>query len=338
MRRVASSILAPFVLTTAAAAAQSGPDALRPPAGVSSAVPGSSGQVVFAVRYQPVEWAGLREGTTEVAPQGLVSGPEAPYAVAPTRATMFAASAQVQWSATDRFALRGILPFQNQAMSNINSQGNSFRTFAKGVGDIELAVLMAVQRAPTHAATLQFGVGLPTGAVDLTHTFPNPDGTRPQLPYSMQPGAGVVSFRPAFTFLGRSASLTWGAHTATTLYSGTNARGWAPGDRVTVTGWVGKSLADEVALTARGEFQHWGDLRGRDSDPSLGTAIMPNGRPELQGGARLDLGAGVNWLASREHGLRFAVEYLRPMHQSLHGPQLARDWSVVFAVEVLGRQ
>lgn len=337
MRHLLAAVLGTLSLLSQASHAQDRSAGSRSaPAGVTQPLARLAGPVQFGIRYQPIEWAGLRDGTTRVEPADLVVGPEAPFVVAPTRVTMFTATVSMQAGISDRVRLLAALPFHNQAMTNINGTGASFRTFAKGIGDLEVGARFVALQRPRLTAALDAAMALPTGSIDRTHTYPNPDGTLPQLPYTMQPGAGVPSFRPALTLSGGMPQIHWGARIGVTRFAGTNARGWAPGHRASVTAWGSLPLAPEVAFSMRGEWHRWGDLRGQDASPSLSPSLMPTARPDLQGGSRLDLGAGMQWLAS--DGLRFAAEYLLPIRQDLHGPQLARRWSVILAVEVLARR
>lgn len=63
--------------------------------------------------------------------------------------------------------------------------------------------------------------------------------------------------------------------------------------------------------------------------------VVPTVIPELRGGARLDVAAGLNVLLPHGvfEGLRFAVEVSMPVYQSLDGPQLETDFSVMFGLQ-----
>ena len=62
--------------------------------------------------------------------------------------------------------------------------------------------------------------------------------------------------------------------------------------------------------------------------------MSPTMDPNLQGGTRANLAAGVNFVVPDRfggilEGQRLAVEFQMPVYQNLDGPQMALDWTIV---------
>lgn len=288
---------------------------------------------VVSIRYQVIEMAGLLDGSSAVDPEELVEGPGAPYVAAMTRLSTWKLIAMAQQAITPRLAIRATLPFINHTMSSITGPGGSFRLFAKGVGDLGLATSLAAVRRPHSRLMVELGASVPTGSISRTHTYRTPEGERPQLPYIMQPGAGVPGVRAALDFGHTTGSVHLGSRVAWTGFLGRNAREWAPGDRTMLTAWIALPLSPEWGVSVRGAVEQWGDVRGMDPSPTLPLSSMPAARPDLQGGVRSDLALGMSWMVHSGSGSRVAAEYILPVQQDLHGPQLARSWSIAVAAE-----
>jgi hypothetical protein len=71
--------------------------------------------------------------------------------------------------------------------------------------------------------------------------------------------------------------------------------------------------------------------------------MVPTADPDLRGGRRLELGAGINFSIARGplHGHRLALVLLGPVWQNLDGPQLETDWRILagwqYAFQLFGR-
>ncbi len=59
--------------------------------------------------------------------------------------------------------------------------------------------------------------------------------------------------------------------------------------------------------------------------------LVPTANPALRGGTCADLGVDINLYATEGSfaGHRLALEVLAPVYQSLDGPQLETDWTLV---------
>lgn len=65
--------------------------------------------------------------------------------------------------------------------------------------------------------------------------------------------------------------------------------------------------------------------------------LVPTADPQLQGGKRLDLLAGVNFYAPAAYfaASRFALEAGVPAYEDLDGPQMSADWQLSASWQLL---
>jgi hypothetical protein len=151
----------------------------------------------------------------------------------------------------------------------------------------------------------------------------------------MQVGSGTWDILVGATWLGQADAWSWGAQATAIFRTGDNDRGWTVGNRVDATAWSALRMGSRASISLRTALAMWGDIDGQDPAPSVNPAVVPTARTDLRGGTRLDLGAGINVHLPGAKGLRFALEVLAPLYQSLHGPQLETDVMVVAGVQVV---
>jgi hypothetical protein len=170
---------------------------------------------------------------------------------------------------------------------------------------------------------------MPTGATDKTDVTPASAPAAAILSYPMQQGSGTWDIMPGITFLGQADRWSWGVQALATIRLGENDRDYRLGHRGLGTAWAATRINDWVSVSGRVQGTAWGNVHG--ADPALNPMMVPTANPSLRGGARIDLGVGLNFeVASRTlHGQRLAVEFIKPFWQDLKGPQLEDDWELV---------
>jgi hypothetical protein len=335
--RPAAGLLSLVVILPSPAAAQWTSSRVdgHAPIGVMADHRHEAGEMMLSLRYMPMEMAGSRIGTTAVDDAEIVASSGQNFLVTPTSMRMTMIMAGVMYAPTDRLTLMAMVPYLDNSMAHITRAGGAFTAESKGIGDVSVAGLLGLVAEGNHAAHLTLGLSLPTGSIDETGVNPMSNGMAVQMPYPMQLGSGTIDLRPGITWLGQAPSWSWGAQASATVRTGENDRGWRFGHRADATLWLGAPLARDLSVSVRGAYGAWGDVKGSDTAGSVNPTVVPTARPDLRGGSRIDAGVGVNWYVHRRSGLRLAAEYLRPVYQDLHGPQLESDWTLVVGLQVV---
>ena len=137
----------------------------------------------------------------------------------------------------------------------------------------------------------------------------------------------------SFTYNHYNQSWSWGAQIKGKIHLNDNDRDYKLGSKLAGSAWAAKPLTNQLSVSGRLEWQDWSDIEGADT--ALNPAMVPTADPNLRAGIRIDAGIGINWvtLAGEHSTLRLAAEYLTPVHQDLHGPQLGTDQSLVLKTQ-----
>ena len=136
----------------------------------------------------------------------------------------------------------------------------------------------------------------------------------------MQLGSGTYDFNPSLVYRGKSGerAWSWGSKIAAVIRTGTNDEGYTLGDRLSATSWFARDLNDNLSVSLNFNYQDWDVIDG--VNPALNPLMIQTADPLLQGGRRLDLSLGANYIFGNGH--RLALEYGQPISQNLNGPQL----------------
>lgn len=120
---------------------------------------------------------------------------------------------------------------------------------------------------------------------------------------------------------------------SSTFFVNDNSSDYRLGNRQGVTAWLAKNVGRTASVSLRGNFQSTGDISGENPAYTMAVQnnMVPTVFPNLRAGQRFDVGAGINISIPNGalQGLRFAVEGLMPVYQSLDGPQLETDFMIV---------
>ena len=270
-------------------------------------------------KYMSMEMEGNRNGTSRVSVDDVLDD----FMVAPLKMTMEMHMAMVMYAPSDDLTLMGMLPYVRKKMNRITRTNVSFTTKSDGVGDAELSALYTFYRhnADEHRFIVVAGLSLPTGSIDERDFLANPSQGRQKLPYPMQLGSGTVDLPPGLTYLGQSERLAWGVEFDTRIRLGRNSNHYALGNRFHAAAWGNWEWTDWMAPFVRFDAESWGDIDG--ADPDLNPAMAPTADPTRRGGDRIDFFIPEGMLK----GQRLGIQVGRPIHQSLHGPQLETDWT-----------
>jgi len=275
-------------------------------------------EIMLSYRYMHMDMDGNRTGTDRV------DVPLPGFMVSPTRMTMGMHMLGGMYAPTDRLTLGLMLPFTSISMDHIrNSDSLPFTTESNGIGDVKLTVVYGLYARPGRDLMLNFAISAPTGSIDERDDIPTMPSNA-HLPYPMQLGSGTWDIIPGLTYAQLFNSWSWGLQGLYTYRSGTNDNGYTLGNKIDVSGWIAKKIAESTSLSFRLNALDWGNIDGADSK-LLPTPTAPTKDPNLRGGTRVDALVGINFVTPGLDDLRLAAEVGTPVYQDLDGPQLETD-------------
>ncbi len=273
-------------------------------------------EFMLSYRFMRMDMEGNRDGTNRVAT------PLPGFMVSPLDMTMDMHMLGGMMGVNQNLTLMLMLPLIDVDMNHVVNggmmAGTEFNTAASGLGDISLT---AISRISSGGLLLNAGISFPTGSIDERDDIPALAGAPVQLPYPMQPGSGTWDLLLGLSQTGHTEDFSWGAQGMATLRTGVNDNGYTLGNVVEATAWLSKALSGSVNGSIRLRAINRGDIDGADRTLAA-TPAVPTKNPELRGGSRIDLFAGLN-LSWGRHIL--AIEIGAPLYQNLHGPQLETD-------------
>src|SRR6185295_4464670 len=155
-----------------------------------------------------------------------------------------------------------------------------------------------------------------------------PTPNSPVLTYPMRTSDGTWDFMPGITYRGQTDNWTWGVQGIFTKRFGLNRYSYRLGDDGNLNGWIARRLTDSFSASVRLNGEIWGNITG--ADVRLNPNLVPSNRTNLQGGQRLSVLFGLNYIvpAGILQGQRFGVEGGIPAYQNLSGPQLQQRYEI----------
>ncbi len=308
------------------------------------------GEWMFSYRFMHMSMRDNRDGTTDLAPDGIVTGyanrffgnPMQPptLRVVPTEMSMDMHMLGAMYAPSDAVTLMFMTNLIRKEMDHITYMGGMgtqqlgrFTTETQGLGDSSISALVRLSEQGHHRWHLTVGMSAPTGATDETGQILTPMGMTPspRLPYPMQLGSGTWDVLLGLTYAGHTSptgrtdgNLGWGLQTRSVIRTGSNDEGYTLGDEHTLSGWMSWRLSGAVSTSARLQAYRRGNIDG--IDPRI-MAPVQTADPDNQGQTRLDLAVGVNMIMPDQRH-RLALEWIKPLRQDLDGPQMKTDWQL----------
>lgn len=213
-----------------------------------------------------------------------------------------------------------------------NVQGN-FTTRTSDFGDMTVGAIFPLlgvtdpKQSNRNELNVRAAFSIPTGANQEEDIILTPMGGTPtvRLPYPMQIGSGTFDLKPAITYKAWHGNVSFGAQYNGLIRTGTNDEGYRLGDMHEGTAWLSYRAAQWVSLSGRVSARTTGRIDGIDP---LIVGPVQTANPDFQGGERVDLIAGVNFVSTHGAlaGHRLGIELGAPVYQDLNGPQMAGDW------------
>lgn len=311
-------------------AGHAGHEAVAPsPAGVMTGHHHGAGEWMISYRYMRMEMDGNRDGTSSVSNADIFAQG---FMVAPTSMSMGMHMIGAMYGLTDQTTVMAMIPYREISMLHRTGTGVRFSTESEGLGDIRLGGLFTLWSEDDAYLKATAGLSLPTGSISVKDRTPM---GRQRLPYPMQLGSGTWDVVPGLAYLQEGPEWSWGLEATQMLRMGENHNDYRLGNQTEVGAWVARSLGGGWSASLRLAGRRWGDVHG--ADPQLNPAVVPTARPDLRGGKRLDVLAGIDYHAASGGpvGNRIFLEAGAPIWQDLDGPQLETDFLVTIGWQVI---
>jgi hypothetical protein len=197
----------------------------------------------------------------------------------------------------------------------------NFHTTSKGIGDLELRVLVPFMRKRRESLQVEFGLTAPTGSISERDV--GAGGDRDRLSFQQQLGSGTVDLLTGAVYRGRWETLSWGVLARSKFRFYENSKNYRLGHEHLLSAWLAQSWTDWMSTSLRMSWQ-----RRQNVHPADRSTENPELDPKRQAGESIDLGPGVNFRIPFLGDPRFGVEMSWPFFQTLDGPQLERDWQL----------
>ena len=232
-----------------------------------------------------------------------------------------------EYGPTDDLNIMFNIPWQESSLDYLQAGGGSSNASFANTGDVKVALMYVLYRQPGEQLHINLGLSVPTGQLNPTNLQPSP--TFPNFPYTIRNSSGTYDLMPGITYRKQTDMATWGMQATATIPTGLNHFGYELGNQVDVTAWLSIRWTPRIATSARLDFQDWGNVR--QADPRLNQSLSPVNVPGLQGGNRLNALLGINYFMplQRVPGQIFSLEVGVPAYQSLDGPQLGLNWTLI---------
>ena len=305
------------------------------PIGVMGEHMHKQGEWMFSYRYMQMAMVGNLDGSNNLSTDEILQD----YSVAPENMTMEMQLLGAMYAPSNDLTLMLMVPVINNkmdhAMQMMGGMGmipmrSTFTTETDDLGDIKVGGLYRLHDTSNSTLILNVSLSLPTGSIDEKDETGMSMGTKVVLPYSMQVGSGTYDLRPGLTYSNHQPTYSWGAQSIATLRLDENDNDYSLGDRIMMTAWYARPFAKSFSWSVRGAYEYWDDVDGQSSKLSpMMKNMVPTADPDLRGGQRVDIAAGVNWIIPGSATNRLAVEFIKSVYQDLNGPQLETDYSLV---------
>lgn len=299
------------------------------PIGVMGEHQHSKGDWMFSYAYKSMEMDSNRDGNKEISTSQVL----ADFMVSPTNMSMQMHMFGLMYGVSEKFMVMGMLPYSYIAMQHENRMGIKFKTKAEGIGDVKLSGSYAFLERGSQRVLLNFGVSFPTGSTNRRDD--TPAGNNQKLPYPMQLGSGTYDFSPGLTYTDKMGHWFLGSQAKATIRMGKNDDNYRLGNEFAISTWGVRSINELLNGSLRIDAKSWGNIKGVDAE--LNPMMVPTSRTDLRSGKRIDLVFGIDFTAtpSKSYGNRLGIEVGLPIYQNLSGPQLAADYQLTLAWQLV---
>jgi hypothetical protein len=217
----------------------------------------------------------------------------------------------------------------NDALPAIGPDFARFIIRSEGLGDVTLNPSYVAYNQNGHTVTLNTGFSLPFGSITERGDSPAP-GLKNQLPYTMQIGSGTFDYLPGITYMRTVGKTRWGAQALATIRLGKNDRGYALGNRLSLSTWLRTRVLDWLEPSLSVSAQAWGRIDGVDQDFAQyvgGFFPATVTDPTKFGGEKITVTGGLGFIGQGKlSNQSLEVSVGAPVYQRLNGPQPREVW------------
>ena len=325
-----------------------------------------TGEMMLSYRFMNMGMNGLRDGTELISTEDALKT----YATVPIEMQMQMHMFGAMFAPHDFVTLMAMTSYRSNFMEIEGAHDHATGGHDHAVGlhemesggldDLRLSALFPLLNRSNLDLFLKAGISIPTGSIAVEGTH---GGTEEVvLPYPMQLGSGSFELMPAATIATTQGNWSFGLQARAAIPLNENNRGYKLGTSIGTTVWGARKLNNWLSVSVRGSFLNWGNLSGRDTafDPKgemkaaqnhhdttehdhhhaapMETTdihyLAPTMDPNLRGGTRGNVAAGVNFIVPDRvggilAGQRLAVEFQMPVYENLDGPQMTLGWTIV---------
>ena len=335
------------------------------PLGVMGDHAHSAGEIMFSYRFMGMAMDGLQDGTDPISTEAALHD----YAMVPLTMRMQMHMFGAMLAPHDRITLMAMTSYRRNFMemegAHLHDTGSHDHGVGKhemestGLGDLRLSALIPLLNTSNADLILNAGVSIPTGSITIEGSHGGSAVT--VLPYPMQLGSGSFELRPGATFAATHGSWSYGGQARGAIPLNENSQDYRLAPTIGATLWGARKLNDWISVSLRGSFETWGNVTtfdednhtetetdghadahaGHDHDSHAAPAgttqpayMSPTMDPNLQGGTRANVSAGLNFIVPDRLGgiladQRLAIELQMPVYQNLDGPQMPLTWTLI---------
>ena len=333
------------------------------PLGVMEDHTHSAGEMMFSYRFMGMAIDGLQDETDAISTEAALHD----YAMVPITMQMQMHMFGVMLAPYDRLTLMAMTSYRRNLMemegAHLHGSGGHDHAVGHhemqsvGLGDLRLSTLIPLLNTANADLILNAGVSIPIGSITVEGSHGGSEVA--VLPYPMQLGSGSFELRPGATFVGTHGSWSYGLQTRGAIPLNKNSQNYRLAPTMGSTLWGAHRLNDWLSVSLRGSYETWGNITtftehtemeshghedehaGHDhdshaaSEENTASAYMsPTMDPNLQGGTRANVSAGINFIVPDRlggilAGQRLAVEFQMPVYQNLDGPQMPLAWTLI---------
>lgn len=306
------------------------PDGFAPMGVVGDHTLNSGSRMLFSYRYSAAAYQGNQIGTQTVSDASVA----AQFPFVPKNMLLERHLLLLEYAPVDNLTMLMQFPILQGTIRYQTAGGGIYQDDRTDVGDISTTALYVLRRWNHQQLHLNFGISWPTNLVQtLGNLLPDVNG-QPRLSYPIRTGSGSVDLLPGLTYRGQTDVWTWGAQATVTARTGFNQYDYILGNQFELTPWLSGKLTEQWSLSSRLDWRYWGNIHG--ADPGLVATMSPTTNPSMQGGNRVDLLFGANYLIPKRcrpgwdqmFTNRLGVEAGFPIYQFLDGPQLQNQFVI----------